>query len=213
MKNTKKQFVVATSAGLLSVVGLALGGMSVYAAPSADSVLSQQINNGILSTDIRDASGTVLVKPTFNMTAVAASTSAQTSTGTLGAADRRLTVDNPGGANGGWTLALNATTPGTGNWTSGANSYLYNGTATTGQLTVNPSVGTITPVTGGATGVTLGTSAAFTGTGAITLITADATSADIWNGYVTGIGLSQAIPAGQAVGTYTIDMTQTVTAS
>ena len=213
MSSTKKQFLAVAGVGLMAVVGLIGGGASVYAANKADSTLSQQINAGVISTDIRDASGAVLTKPTFGMTAVAASTSVQTSTGTLGANDKRITVDNPGGANSGWTLALNATTPGTSTWTSGANSYADNGTAATGQLTVNPAAGTLTATIGGSTGVTLGTSSSFTGATPITLITAAAASADIWNGYVTGIGLSQSIPAGQATGVYTIDMTQTVTAS
>ncbi len=61
--------------------------------------------------------------------------------------------------------------------------------------------------------MTLGSQASFTGTTPITLISAAAASADIWNGYVTGIGLSQAIPAAQPLGSYSIDMTQTITAT
>ena len=212
MNITKKQFLAVASMSLVAVAGL-FGGGAAYAANKADSVLSQKITEGVLSTDIRDASGTVLTKPTFDMSDVVASTSVKTSTGTLGANDKRITVDNPGGANNGWTLALNATTPGTATWSSGSSSYAYNGTAATGQLTVNPAAGTLTSVIGGSTGISLGSSSAFSGTTPITMITAAASSADIWNGYVTGIGLSQSIPAGQATGTYTIDMTQTVTAS
>ena len=116
------------------------------------------------------------------------------------------------GANNGWTLTLNATTPGTGKWTSGSNTYQYNGNATTGQLTVNPAAGTLTSMIGASTGITLGSQAAFSGTSPVTLISAAAGSDDVWRGYVTGVGLSQAIPAGQAAGTYTLPMTQTVAA-
>lgn len=186
---------------------------AVYAATTANSQLTQQINAGVLSTDVRDASNQVVASPSFGMSAVTVSTSGQTSTGTLGTSSQRLSVDNPGGANSGWTLALNATMPGTGTWTSGSNTYAYNGTSTTGQLTVDPSAGTITPVTGSATGLTKGTSAAFSGTTPITLMTAAAASDDIWNGYLTGVSLSQTIPAAQPSGAYSINMTQTVTAS
>ena len=187
-------------------------GLAVYAATTATSELSQTINAGVLSTDIRDTGDSVVTNPTFAMNATTASTSAQTTTGTFGANDKRIAVDNPGGANNGWTLTLNATTPGTGKWTSGSNTYQYNGNATTGQLTVNPAAGTLTSMIGASTGITLGSQAAFSGTSPVTLISAAAGSDDVWRGYVTGVGLSQAIPAGQAAGTYTLPMTQTVAA-
>lgn len=193
------------------IVATAVSAPIAHAALSAPSTLTQVIDDGTASTDIRDGSGNVISSPTIGMNSTILSTSQQTTTGTFGAATQRVTVDNPGGANNGWSLALNATTPGTARWTSSGNNYQYNGTAATGQLTVNPSSGTITPVVGGATGVSLGTSSAFTSTNAITLVTASAASADIWNGYVTGIGLSQTIPANQPAGTYTLSMTQTLT--
>lgn len=199
--------------GVLVLVGAAIVPIIASAAPEADSRLTQQITAGVLSTDIRNASGTVIADPAFPMSAVVASTQPQTATGTFGSTTQRVTVDNPGGANGGWTLAWNASTPGTGVWESGANTYSYNGTAATGQLTVDPAAGALTAAVGGTAGVTLGSSAAFSGTTPVTLITAAANSADMWNGYVRGIGLSQTIPAGQAVGSYTLDMTQTVTAT
>lgn len=193
------------------VVAAAFSAPIAYAALSAPSTLTQVIDDGTASTDIRDASGTVLVTPTVGMTSTLLSTSQQTTTGTFGSNTQRITVDNPGGANNGWSLALNATTPGTGKWVSGGNEYLYNGDASTGQLSVNPAVATITPTVGGSTGVSLGTASAFTGSGSITLMSASAASADIWNGYITGIGLSQAIPANQPAGTYSLSLTQTLT--
>lgn len=200
--------------GITVVSAMALLGTSAaYAATTSNSQLSQAITSGVLSTDIRDASSTLVASPSFSMTGVAASTSVQTATGTLGTNTQRLSVDNPnGGGATGWTLSINATTPGTGTWTSGGNSYPYNGTSTTGQLTVDPSVGTIAANTGGLTGVTKGTSTAFTASSPITLMTAGSTAAKIWNGYITGVGLSQTVPAGQAVGTYIFNLTQTVTA-
>ena len=146
------------------------------------------------------------------MGAVTLSTSAQTSTGTFGENDKRISVDNPGGANNGWTLTLNATTPGTGKWTDGGKSYKYNGTAADGRLTVDPSTGTVTPVIGTVTGITKGSSMAFSGSNPVTLMSASAGADVVWNGYITGVSLKQDIPAGQQSGAYTLPMTQTVAA-
>lgn len=186
---------------------------AVYAATTATLTLSQTISNGTLSTDVRDGSNVVVASPSFSMAARNVSTSQQSTTGTFGSGTQRISVDNPGGANNGFSLTLNATTPGTGTWSDGAShTYAYNGTAATGQLTVDPSVSTWTAVTGTIASITKGTSATFTGTNPITLATTSASLEDIWNGYVTGIGLTQTIPANTPAGTYTISMTQTVTA-
>lgn len=211
-KNFKVQF---SSLAISTLVVMALGVPFAYAQTATNSQITQQISNGVISTSIRDASGVVVSSPSFGMSAVAASTSQQTSTGTFGSNSQRITVDNPNGSitGGAWTLALNATVPGTGTWTSGANNYAYNGaTSAAGQLTVNPAAGTLTAVTGGLTGVTLGAQGTFTGSTPISIVTASSSAAPIWNGYVTGIGLSQTIPPGQAVGNYAFSMTQTVTA-
>lgn len=198
------------------VTSFVLGAITVSgvnAALTADSKLTQVINAGVLSTSVKNSGGSNVASPSFAMTAVSASTSGQTATGSFGDNNQRITVDNPGGANNGWTLSLNAKVPNTGKWVSGSNNYSYNGNATTGQLTVNPSGGTLAAPVGGTGNVTLGSQASFTASNPITLATAASASADIWNGYIIGIGLSQAIPAAQPLGTYTIDMTQTVTAT
>lgn len=184
------------------------------AALTATSTLSQTINAGTLSTDIRDGSNVVVASPSFAMTAKQISTSQQTSTGTFGTATQRISVDNPGGANAGFSLTLNATDPTAGKWTSGGNNYDFKGSAAQGQLTVDPAAGTWVALSGTITSITKGNSAAFSGATAspITLATAAAGLEDIWNGYVTGIGLSQTIPANTPGGTYTISMTQTVAA-
>ena len=205
----KKTLGIAMSAA----VAVTMVAPAAYAATTASSQLSQTITNGVLSTSVRDASNAVVATPSFSMGSVALSASQQTATGTFGSNTQRISVDNPGGANDGWTLSLNATTPGTGKWVSGANSYAYNGTAAAGQLTLNPLAGTLTSTTGTNTGITLGASAAFTGTSPVTIATAAAASDDVWNGYITGIGVSQTIPAAQAAGTYVLDMTQTIVAN
>lgn len=202
IKNFAVVSVLALGAALTPVA-------AIHAATSVGSDLTQEIVAGTLSTSIRDAAGAEVAAPSFALGQTSVSTTQQTTTGTFGTNTQRITVDNPGGANGGWTLAL----AGTGTWTSGSNTYAYNGTAATGQLTVDPSTGVVTPVTGAATGVSTGTAAAFSGATPVTLMTATAASDDIWNGYLTGVGLSQTIPANTPAGNYTLDVTQTVTAS
>ncbi|HMR72785.1 MAG TPA: hypothetical protein PKD68_02125 [Candidatus Saccharibacteria bacterium] len=181
-----------------------------YAALTANSTLTQSITAGVLSTDVRNASGAVVGSPSFALAARTVSTSQQSTTGTFGDNAQRITVDNPGGANGGWTLTLNAATPGTGVWSNGTDTYAYNSTAANGQLTVNPVAGTITALSGTTSNISKGTSATFTGTTAVTLLDAAAASDDILNVYVTGIGLTQTIPANIPAGNYTISMVQTV---
>jgi hypothetical protein len=184
-----------------------------YAALTATSTLSQSITNGTLSTDVRNGSNIVVGSPSFSMAARNVSTSQQSTTGTFGDAAQRISVDNPGGANNGFSITLNATTPGTGTWTSGGNTYAYNGaSASLGQLTVDPQASTWTALVGTTTSITKGTAATFSGSTAISLATTSASLEDIWNGYVTGVGLTQTIPANTPAGTYTISMTQTVAA-
>jgi hypothetical protein len=186
---------------------------AVYAATTATSTLSQSITAGTLSTDVRDGSNVVVGSPSFSMASRNVSTSQQSTTGTFGTASQRISVDNPGGANNGFSLTLNATVPGTGVWDDGAShTYAYNGSAATGQMTVDPSASTWTALTGTTTSISKGTSSTFSGSTAITLATTSAALEDIWNGYVTGVGLTQTIPANTPAGTYTISMTQTVTA-
>ena len=209
-----KKSISLASLAILLIAGVVVETLPVNAATTASSQLSQSVGAGSLSTSIRDSSGSVVSSPSFAMNAATISTSTQTVTGTFGSSSQRITVDNPGGATNGWTLALAATTGATATWTSGGNTYAFNGTSTTGQLTVDPSVSTLTvtsPAT--STGITKGTASTFTAATPITLLTASSSADTIWNGYITGVGLSQVIPASQASGTYVINMTQTVTAS
>lgn len=205
--------IISLAASAVVTVAVVSSPAAYAVTSSANSQLTQQITAGVLSTDFRDSTNTLVTNPVFAMSTTAASTTAQTSTGLFGTNAQRVSVDNPGGANAGWTLTLNATTPGTGAWTSGSNNYPYNGTGVTGQLTVNPAASTLTVNQGAASNVTKGAQAAFTGTTPVTLLTATAAASQIWNGYLTGISLSQVIPAGQALGSYTLNMTQTVTSS
>jgi hypothetical protein len=214
MKNqTTRNGFIGSLTAIALIVGLT---PAVQAATTANSNLTQTINAGVLSTSILDAGGSVVASPSFAMTAGTVSTSAgQTVTGTFGSNTQRITVDNPGASNTGFTLTLAATTGPTATWTNGTNTYPFNaGTSAAGQLTVNATPGTLTPVVGAATGITKGTTATFSGgtNTPVSLLNAGATSDDVWNGYLTGVTLSQTIPAATPAGSYTIGLTQTVTA-
>lgn len=205
--------------GMLSVLAVAaIGAPLAYATTdSADSKLTQTINAGVLSTDFRNASGGVVSNPSFSLSdATVQSSGYATTTGTLGSDSQRITVDNPDvSTDGSWVLALAPTDGATATWMNGATAaYPVTDTAANGQLTIDPSVGTITAVTGGITGVTKGASTALTSAApSVTLMSASSSAAPVWNGYLTGVGLSQTIPAGTPAGSYTLNLTQTLTAS
>lgn len=206
---------------ILFVIGIALLALiPITANASPQGKLNQTINAGALSTDIVDGAGAAVALPSFNMAATTIKNTCQTITGTYGDTAQRVTVDNPGGANGGWVLSIAATSGPTAKWVSGANNYAFNDATgagcTNGQLTLNPAASTLNlNGTSTNTAITKGASTAFvSGTAdSITLLTAAAGSDDIWSGYLTGIGVSQKIPASKPAGTYTIDLTQTVVAS
>lgn len=189
---------------------------AVYAATTAVSDLTQTINAGVLSTSVLDAGGSVVASPSFAMSAgTVSTTSQQTVTGTFGSNTQRITVDNPGASDTGFTLALAATGGASATWTDGSKTYPFNAaSAALGQLTVNATPGTLTPLVGTATGIAKGGSTTFSGglNSPVSLLNAGSTSDDIWNGYLTGVTLSQTIPAATPAGSYTISLTQTVAA-
>lgn len=210
LRGTKKLGVAVVAVFAVAIIAAP----ATYAALTTDSTLSQQITGGVLSTSIRDNTGVVVASPSFTINSVAVSTAAQTATGTFGSSTQRIYVDNPGGADNGWSLSLAAKNGAPATWNDGSgHTYAFNGTTTTGQLTINPSVATLTPTgTNTATGVTRGTQATFTGATPISILVAGNTAEKIWNGYLTGVGVSQIIPASQPAGTYTIELVQTVAA-
>lgn len=203
---------LASKVSILAIAGVVLVTPAAYAALTADSDLTQTVNPGSLSTSVLDSGGAPVGSPSFGMTATTASTTTQTSTGSFGENNQRITVENPGASNTGWTLALS----GTGSWSDGGtNTYPFDAaTSAAGQLTVDPSVGTLTPTFGTSTGITKGSSATFNNgvVDSIELLNAGASSDDVWSGYITGVSLSQTVPAGSAAASYSLTVTQTVTA-
>lgn len=219
----------------VAVVATSLIGGSAYAASTAD--FSQVVGVGTLTTDIRDASRVSVSSPAVTMSAVTFSFNCQAgataSTGTFGSNSQRIYVDNPDSADNGWTLTLAATDGSTAGWSNSGDTqtFDYNDASgstagcsdsgdtdsVAGQMTINPSAATLTTDYSGSstTGISLGSSAAYAegSVDSITLVTAGSTSADVWRGYVTGIGVSQTLPAEQAADTYTLNLTLTVASS
>jgi hypothetical protein len=177
-----------------------------------------------LGFDFVDGSGTSVASPSASLSSTSVAFTCQTATGTLGTATQKLrvtsTLDKPT-----WTLAMAATSGPTATWYSPpappipAHTYKFNDSAgagcTNGQLTVDASAGTLTAQTNCSTaGITKGASAAFaSGTTDSVTILSSASPSDVdcyWE--LTGIGLSQKVPASQPGGNYTINMTITATA-
>jgi len=226
VKTILRGALIAIAAIVLTTIG---GGAATYAANNTN--VTQVINGGTLTTDIRDASKVSVTNPTFALSALTFSFSCQTSTGAIGTDSQRLYVDNPGSANNGWTLTMAATGGITDSWknTGVTQTFDFNDPTTAGcadgadadsrpgQMTVNPSAGTLTAdcTSCTSTAITKGTSSAYSQgvLDSITLLTAASGSDDNGRWYLTGATVSQTIPAEQSVDSYTINMTITVTAS
>ena len=194
---------------------------------------SQTINAGVLSTDILDASRVSVSSPSVSMSTKSflftCASGGSASTGTFGSNTQRIYVINPSAANNGWTLTMAATSGTTSTWSDGgSNTYDFNDASSSGcadgadadsvagQLSVDPSAATLTTDCTGCstTNVTKGSNSSFAegSVDSITLLSASAASDDVWRGYLTGVGLSQTIPAEQPAASYTINMTLTATA-
>lgn len=216
------------------VIALAMSVVLLFAA-SAQAALtdttnfSQTISAGALDTEIRDASRVAVASPSVSFPSISPPFTCQTQNATLGTDSERIYVDNGDSADSGWTLTMAPTGGATATWNDGTADYDFNDADTSGcgdggdtdsvagQMTVDPSVSTLTTDcdTCTSTGITKGSSTAYDEgvTDSVTLLTADNTSDDVGRWYLTGVDVDQTVPAGQTSGTYTLDMTITVTAS
>lgn len=223
------------TASVLSVLGLlTFQAVPALAAPASD--LTQTITAGSLSVDILDASRIVVPTPSASLSSKSFSFNCQSgasaSTGTLGSGTQRLYAINPNAATpNGWNITIAATSGATATWsnTGATKKFDFNDAGTSGcsdgadtdsyagQLSVDPSVSTLTTdcLSCTSTGVTKGSSASFIeGTAnSITLLAASNTASNPYRAYLTGIGLSQTIPAEQLPdSSYTLNLTMTITA-
>lgn len=172
--------------------------------------LSQSITDGVKSIDVVDGSGNTVASPSVAFGAATFSYSAQNTTGTLGTSSERIRVSNPT-STATWTASIAGTAP-SATWTDGSHTYNFN-SATLGQMTVDPSVSTIAGVGGCATtNVNKGSSSAFVSgtTDSITVASGATGAAPYCRWDVTGVGLSQRIPAGQVSGSYNMTMVLSV---
>lgn len=185
---------------------------------------------GTITTDIVDESYNPVSSPTMAMNAAAFSFTCQTVTGTFGTVSERIYVNNDGGADNGWTLTLAAQAT-TNVWDSAGTDYDFNdpgGSGCTdggdadsvgGRMTVDPSVGTLTVgqcSSCSTNNISKGSSAAYSegAVDSITLLSATADSDNVGDWVLTGVSISQKIPAEQpAASDYNINMVLTVTAN
>lgn len=178
---------------------------------------------GTLAVSIVDADGVDVGSPSVTMNAGEYSFVYQTVSGTLGSASQKIRFTNET-ATATWTLAIAATGGATAVWSDGgSNTYDFNDPTASaadgvdddtkgGQLTLNPNAGTVTAEVGcDNTGVSKGSQTSFSEGSAdsVTLMSADGTASTGCYWDLTGVTLSQTIPADQTVATYTLGFTLT----
>jgi hypothetical protein len=176
-----------------------------------------------LGADIVDAGGSPVGSPSAALSSVTTTFACQTASGTLGTSAQKIHVDNSTD-NPAWSLTLAATAGPTAAWSytgPPAHSYKFNDPGgsgcTSGQMTVNAAAGTVAAGSNcsATSGITKGSSAAFNSgvTDDVTLLSASS-PADIDCGWdLTGVSLSQKVPPSQPSGTYSLNMTLTITAN
>ncbi|MFA7628366.1 MAG: hypothetical protein WCY37_03085 [Candidatus Dojkabacteria bacterium] len=167
---------------------------------------------GFLSIDIVDGSDVSVASPSVQFTNAIFNWVTTQTTATLGVTAEQIKVSNFT-ATSEWTLSIAATDGAIDVWDSGTATYPYNGTQSEGRLLVDPSTLTITPGgTCSSTGISTQSSAYFVSgsVDSINLLIAGATAETSCDWYITGIDLTQDIPAQQAIGSYSIGMTLTV---
>lgn len=168
-------------------------------------------SSGSLSVDIVDSGGVPVVSPSVTFANKIFSWTAQTSAGTLGISSQKIRLTNTT-ATPSWTLSISATAGPTTLWQSGGSNYDFNGSASAGRLQVDASGSTITPQGGcSATGLSKGSATYFVqGTqDSVSLITANGSAQVSCYWDITGVNLTQDIPAAQVTGSYSIGMTLT----
>ncbi|MCW1930491.1 MAG: hypothetical protein KIH62_004210, partial [Candidatus Kerfeldbacteria bacterium] len=209
----------------------ASSGNSILAYNGTNTDCNDNVNwafsNGALSVDIVDGSGASVMSPAVVLSAISVSIASQTSTGTFGTGSQKIRISNSTFTPT-WTLTLAATFGATSVWTGSTGTYDFNDPTSDagdgvdadsvgGQLTITPTSGTITPQGGcSTTGLSFGSVSAFSQdvVNSVTLLSSSgSTDTDCyWD--ITGIDLSQSVPAAQPAGSdYSLDMTLTITAS
>jgi len=166
---------------------------------------------GSLTVNIVDAGGANVLNPSVSFSSKTFDWVSQQSIGTFGVSSQKIRINNTT-ASPTWTLAIAAAAGNTALWTSGGNTYDFNGTSVTGRLQINASAGTITPQSGCVTtGLTKGGATYFSqGTqDSITILSASASAQTGCYWDLTGITMTQDIPAIQKSGNYALNLVVT----
>lgn len=212
--NNKKRI-----SGLVGAIFLAAGAAFAASTPT----LNQTISAGAKSVDIVDSGGTTVGSPSVTFSSANFSFDTQDTTGTLPSGTDKIRVYNPT-STATWTVNI-AGSAATAVWTDGgSNTYDFNDSSgytdggdadsVGGQMTVDPSGGTLAGVSGCATtNVSKGASDSFVqgSVDSIDLVTAASGAATFCRWDLTGVGMTQKIPASQAAASYSISMTLTIT--
>lgn len=179
----------------------------------------------VLLVDIVDINGDPVTSPSLSMSNANLAFNFQTSSGTFGNSNQKVRVTNDT-ATPSWTLSIASSGGSTSLWTAGTNFFDFNDPTSSagdgpdsdtfgGRMTFDPSGGTINPKGGcNNTGLTLGSSASFSEgiIDSVTLLNASALAQTgcFWD--LTGVNVTQTIPKEQPIGSYSINMTLTITA-
>lgn len=196
---------------------------------AAYAVYPEVVITGDYGVGIVDAGGVEVISPLVTFAAGTVTTSqCSLQAATLGTSSQKIRINNDLVTNG-WNVSMAATGGPTALWTSGSNTYDFNdpsgspggcgdggdADSVAGQLRVNPTTQTVTPKAGcTTTGLSTGADAKFSQgvTDSITLSAATGSSGRFCYWDITNIPLEQRIPPATSAGSYTIDMTVTMTA-
>ena len=185
---------------------------------------STTLSSGSLSVDIVDDNGDPVSTPSLAFSPLSFSFTPQTATGTLGVIDQKIRVSNNSG-NEQWNLSIAADNS-TSLWSGGGAYYDYNDDSAGatdgadadiygGQLSLDPNFLVITPQSSCSdTGLVVGDAAAFVegSLDSLTLVEANSSAATGCYWDISGINVSQTVPAEQATNLYSLPMSLTITA-
>jgi len=164
-------------------------------------------SSGSISAGFVDNLGNMIDNPEFQISNTDFSMEQKTVSGTIGDANNKIriinTTNNPL-----WTISLSATNGKDSLWENGSgDSYKFNGPDTEGNMEIDP---TIMNVIG--TGITKSSKQKFLKdvTDSITIAYSDGTSIVDTVFDLENLGINQVIPANQAAGTYSLNMTLTI---
>lgn len=226
IKNNYRNFLIS-----ILVVSVYFFSVNDIVLASPTSNFQQVINAGSVGVDIVDGGYATVGSPAVALGAVTFNFGCQTATGTFGTASQQIYVTNPDAADNGWTVSLAASAP-TANWDSAGTDFDFNDNGTSGcvdsvvdtdslggQMTVDPSVGTLTVgqcASCTVNNVSKGSSNSFveSSVNSVTVVSGATSSDDIGDWVLTGVSVTQKIPAQQtAAADYDINMVLSIVAS